>query len=244
MIEFSPLASRLWQYTGHPDVPDARMEACEAAAGTATRILNQSWVLDNDMAYDDMAYDDMYMGRGRLTRRNSVASMHSLHARSHSRPSSPYYGTDTYGSAYGSSYIDPYTSTGSVYGDSYVDPYVDPINRHRSYSSSIPIAGATSPYTTGYTPSAYAGTAGYSPYTGYATSGGYAASYPTVQPQISPVYGTTPSVTVLSPASTSSHHSHGHHKHRHRSSSRHKHRHSRRNSFSGSYYTPSVTYGY
>ena len=184
------------------------MEACESAAGTASRILSQSALLE-----DDMAYDDMYRGRG-LSRRNSVASLHSLHARSRSRPPSPFYGSDAYGSTYGSgTYADPYTSTGSVYGDAYADP----IHRHRSYSSSVPINGSVSPYVTGHTPSMYAGsTAAYSPYNtsaGYAMpmASGYASSYPSA-------YGTTPNVTIISPPSTtSSHHSH---KHRHRSSSR------------------------
>lgn len=238
------LAARLWQYTGRQGDSYGRLEASEAAAGTASRILTQSFSFDG---YDEY---DPYAGYGRLSRRNSAVS---LRGRSLSRAGTPFDGYGTAGSMYdngsvyggsGSAYGGAgsvYGGAGSVYGDALDTGYDNgALMRRRSFSALGSSYAPTTPMTVPaamtpsmsyaqpmqYTNSQYAyGTA--TP--GYAGSSyGYAAS--------------TPSVTVVQAPSSSRHRSHS--RHRSSRSSRHRHRHGHGSHGSSYYVQSAVPYGY
>ncbi|KAI5123857.1 hypothetical protein M0805_005674 [Coniferiporia weirii] len=245
-------AKRLWDYTGHPPNAYGRLEAVEAAAGTASRILTNVWALDGG------GYNAYPSSAGRLSRRASAAS---LHGRSLSRgrgAASPFL-PDGYGGG-GSVYGDGYGGgggggvgglAGSAYGGGY--DYEDPgmavaaagaLARRRSFSGA---AGAYPPVGVQYgTPvSAGYGTPAPAAYGTY--GGGYGGGgYPTPGALTQQPYAAQPSMTVIQPSSS---HRHGHH--RHRSSSRHRsdrHHHRHSSSFGGAnggYYVANpVPYGY
>ena len=203
------------------------MEASEAAAGTASRILTQSWAFDN---YDEY---DPYASYGRLSRRNSAVS---LRGRSLSRTGTPFDGYGTTGSMYDNGSVyggGVYGNTGSVYDDGLDSGYDGTLMRRRSFSTLGSNYASTTPMTVPatMTPSMSYANPGYtgSSY-GYATSTpGYVGS--------SYGYASTPSVTVVQAPTRSRHRSHSRHR-----SSRHKHRHG---SHSSSYYVANtVPYGY
>lgn len=253
-------AARLWDYTGQPPNSYARLEAVEAAAGTASRILSETWAFENNGAYGAYASNSPVNGfaaPGSLSRRASVAS---LRGRTLSRPTSPFMSEAAYsgvGSAYGGAPGSAYGGApGSVYGDAYGDSYSDAaatgaLMRRRSSFTGTP-AMSVSPglkYGTSYggmpsSPTAYTGSSSYG---GYAATPGYSNTA---------YYGQQPgAVTIIQQPS-----SHGNR--RHRSSSRHRsghrrssshHRsghHNHRNSSYGmpdasGYYVPStIAYGY
>ncbi|THH05819.1 hypothetical protein EW145_g4521 [Phellinidium pouzarii] len=159
-------AKRLWDYTGHPPNAYGRLEAVEAAAGTASRILNQVWALEEGASYGGFA------GAGRLSRRASAVS---LRGRSLSRAASPFmpdgyagstfgdgYGGVPGGSVYGGGGGSVYGGVGgSTYGGAYDDydgaATAGALARRRSFSGapgaytpSVPGAGYTTPMAPSY----------------------------------------------------------------------------------------------
>ena len=235
-MSFDAIATRLWQYTGRPSDTYGRLQAVEAAAGTATRILSQSWALNGgfDDGLDPYGANGIggFATPGRISRRGSTASLRSLGmARSLSRPASP---LDGYGGGYdtGSMYGGAgsvyggggsvYGGSGSVYGDDYDGVYdgynSNALARRRSFSTlgSAYAPSAPLPMTpnASYASPTYAQPSSYGSY-------GYASGYST--PAYSPV-------TILQTPSRRRSHSR-HRRHRHGSSS-------------GYYVSNSVPYGY
>jgi len=217
-------AARLWQYTGRVGDSYGRLESSEAAASTASLLLTQSWAYDT--SYGDYDAPDPYAYRGRLSRRNSVAS---LRGRSMSRPRTPFDRDGYAGSSYGGGY-----DSASVYGgadayDGYAGSAYGAPGRIRSRSFSSVGAPALMSTPSMSMPAAMTPSVSYA---GSAVQGyGYPANYGTPYTQ----YASPSAVSVYSSPS------------RRRSRSRHRHgRHRHRHGSSGSYYVASAapSYGY
>ena len=243
-------AARLWDYTGQPPNSYARLEAVEAAAGTASRILSSQWALEDTGAYGGYASSSPIRGfaaPGSLSRRASVAS---LRGRTLSRPSSPFLGDaysgvgSAYGGAPGSVYGDAYDDAyGGAYGDAYSDVGTSALARRRSSFSGTP-ALSVSPgmqYGASYggmatSPTAYTSAASYS---GYPAAPGYSNTA---------YYGQQPGAVTI--VQTPSHRRRSSSRHRSRRSSSHHrsghhHRYSSYGDPTAGYYVPStIAYGY